>query len=160
MPRTIRSLLTFFFLVIQPALAQIPQSSSQAWAAQWISDSHVPERGEGVLQFRKRIDLTQKPQRFLVDVSADNQFIFYVNGKRVGSGPSRSDLAHWRYETYDIAPLLQAGSNVLAATVWNFGAHAAIAQMSDRTAFLVHGQSEAESISSTNDSWDVAQDKG
>jgi len=94
-----------------------------------------------------------------VDVSADNQFIFYVNGQPVGRGPSRSDLAHWRYETYDIAPFLQAGSNVLAATVWNFATHAAIAQMSDRIAFLVHGQNEAASIASTNDTWDVAQDR-
>ena len=160
MTRTNLCLLPFAFLFICPALAQPPsRSQSQFWAAQWISDARVPERGEAVLQFRKRIDLVQKPQRFLVDVSADNQFIFYVNGKPVGRGPSRSDLAHWRYETYDIAPFLQAGSNVLAATVWNFATHSAIAQMSDRTAFLIHGQSETESVASTNDTWDVAQDR-
>jgi hypothetical protein len=54
-------------------------------------------------------------------VSADNQFLLHVNQHRVGSGPSRSDLAHWRYETYDLGPFLRAGRNVLAATVWSFG---------------------------------------
>ena len=34
----------------------------------------------------------------------------------------------WRYETYDLAPLLRAGNNVLAATVWNMGSDAPVAQ--------------------------------
>ncbi|HWC20518.1 MAG TPA: family 78 glycoside hydrolase catalytic domain, partial [Terriglobales bacterium] len=147
-------------LVFGSATAQSANGSEpKAWTAQWISAPHVPPKGEAVLQFRKSIDLPQKPQKFLVDVSADNQFTFSVNGNRVGSGPSRGDLAHWRYETYDIAPFLQAGSNVLAATVWNFGTHAAIAQMSDRLAFLVHGENASESAADTNESWQVAEDR-
>lgn len=39
-------------------------------------------------------------------MSADNRFILFVNGTRNGDGPARSDLAHWRYETYDIAKAL------------------------------------------------------
>src|SRR6266404_1593233 len=69
---------------------------------------------------------------FVVNVSADNQFILYVNGEEAGRGPSRTDLGHWRYETYDIAAMLHEGRNTLAATVWHFGTHAAIAQMSER----------------------------
>ena len=160
MLRTTLCLFTSMLLVLGAAVAQSTAASqSKSWTAQWISAPQVPEREEVVLRFRKGIDLRQEPQKFLVDVSADNQFIFYVNGKRVGSGPSRSDLAHWRHETYDLAPFLQMGSNILSATVWNFGTHAAIAQMSDRLAFLVQGQSETESIANTNDSWEVAQDK-
>src|SRR5262249_44390645 len=63
-----------------------------------------------------------------------------------GRGPSRADLAHWRYETYEIGPLLHAGRNVLAATVWQFGTQAAIAQMSERAGFLLHGAGEAERV--------------
>jgi alpha-L-rhamnosidase len=113
-----------------------------------------------VVHYKKIIDISTPPQHFYVDVSADNQFIFYVNQQRVGSGPSRSDLAHWRYETYDLAPFLRAGRNVLAATVWNFGIHAPIAQMSDRTAFLVHGQSAAERAADTDATWDAEVERG
>jgi len=113
-----------------------------------------------VLHFRKVIELTPPPQHFYVDVSGDNQFVFHVNQQLVGNGPSRSDLAHWGYETYDLAPFLRAGKNVLAATVWNFGTHAAIAQMSDRAGFLVHGESGAEELADTNASWDVEIEKG
>jgi len=133
-------------------------ASSNSWNAQWITAPGAPERDETVLHFRKEFDLAEVPKRFVVDVSADNQFILYVNQQRVGSGPSRSDLAHWRYETYDLAPFLHAGKNTLAATVWNFGTHAAIAQMSDRIGFLVHGEGVAGRIADTNAGWEVGQE--
>lgn len=140
-----------------PARTQSPQSS--LWTAQWITAPGAPERDEAVLHFRKLLQLSTVPQRFNINVSADNQFVFYVNGQRVGSGPSRGDLAHWRYETYDIAPFMHAGGNILAATVWNFGTHAAIAQMSDRIGFLVRGESELERVADTNENWEVEQEK-
>jgi alpha-L-rhamnosidase len=129
------------------------------WAAQWITAAGVPQRDEVVLHFRKIIELPSLPEHFVVQVSADNQFLFLVNGKRVGSGPTLSELGHWRYETYDLVPFLRAGRNVLAATVWNFGTHAAIAQMSDRVAFLVHGEGDLERSADTDATWDVEQEK-
>lgn len=145
------AVLSFLLLT---ARAQAP-SSNNPWIAQWITAPGAPERDEAVLHFRKQIDLAQIPEHFFVDVSADNQFIFYVNQQRVGSGPSRSDLAHWRYETYDLAPMLHAGKNLLAATVWNFGTYAALAQMSDRIGFLVHGAGTAERIADTDSAWEI-----
>jgi hypothetical protein len=125
------------------------------WRANWITAATAPRRDESILDFRKVIDLEAQPDGFPIHVSADNQFIFYVNGKRVGSGPSRSDLAHWRYETYDIARFLRPGKNILAATVWNFGTHAALAQVSDRIAFVVEGDTTLERAADTNASWQV-----
>ena len=153
------SCLAFLIALFLFGVAQL-SSQSNRWAAQWITAPDVPQRDQAVLHFRKVIQLSAKPQHFLVDVSADNQFILYVNQQRVGSGPSRSDLHHWRYETYDIAPMLQAGDNVLAATVWNFGTNAAIAQFSDRIGFLVHGHGDAERTADTNPTWEVEQEKG
>jgi len=143
------------------ALAQLPaELLSYLWSAEWITAADAPQRDEVVLHFRKVLDLAAAPQHFVVQVSADNQFVLYVNQQRVGLGPSRSDLAHWRYETYDIAPMLHAGKNVLAATVWNFGVHTPLAQISDRTAFVLHGESEAERIADTGPSWQVEVESG
>ncbi|HKA00835.1 MAG TPA: alpha-L-rhamnosidase C-terminal domain-containing protein [Candidatus Solibacter sp.] len=139
----------------QPALAQQPEP---LWKSQWITSPLAPQKDAAVLHFRKSIELPAIPQHFYVDVSADHQFLLHVNGQRVGSGPARSDLAHWRYETYDLAPYLHSGNNVLAATVWNFGTAAAVAQMSNRTALLVHGHSPAEEIADTDQSWLVEQE--
>ena len=149
------------FFPITSVLAQSPSPVREKfWTAQWITASGAPQRDEVVLRFRKVLDLAERPKRFIVDVSADNQFILWVNQQRVASGPSRSDLANWRYETYDLAPFLRKGSNVLIATVWNFGIHRAIAQMSDRTGFLVHGDGALASTADTNASWQVEQEKG
>jgi alpha-L-rhamnosidase len=135
-------------------------TAEKQWKAQWITAAGAAERDEAVLHFRKVLELKEAPAHFVVNVSADNQFIFCVNGSEAGRGPSRADLAHWRYETYDIAALLHSGKNILAATVWHFGTHAAIAQMSDRTGFLLHGAGETERAADTNATWDVEEEKG
>jgi alpha-L-rhamnosidase len=143
------------------AQAQEPVGEAQKpWSAQWIAAPGTAQRDEVVLHFRKVIQVPALVEHFLVDVSADNQFIFYVNGKRVGNGPAKSDLAHWRYESLDLGPFLHAGKNVLGATVWNFGTHGAVSQMSDRVGFLVHGSSEKERSADTDVSWDVEEEKG
>lgn len=164
MRKTIVLLLSAILALLAPSTYAPAQLSAEhqakLWKAQWITSPNAPPRDEVVLHFKKVIDISGAPQHFYVDVSADNQFIFYVNQQRVGTGPSRSDLGHWKYETYDLAPLLRAGRNVLAATVWNFGTHAALAQMSDRTGFLVHGQSNAERAADTDASWVVEIEKG
>jgi alpha-L-rhamnosidase len=140
--------------------ADSPKKEAE-WTAQWITAAGAPQRDEVILHFRKVIDVGQSvPEHFLVDVSADNQFLLMVNGKRVGTGPSKADLAHWRFETYDLVPFLHAGKNLLAATVWNFGVDAAISQISERVGFLVHGKTNAERSADTDKSWEVEQEKG
>jgi alpha-L-rhamnosidase len=151
---------TFVVMAVATAAGQTLVPKSEPWTAQWITASGAPDRDEAILHFRKSIQLTQKPEHFLVDVTADGQFILYVNQQRIGSGPSHSDLAHWRFETYDLAPLLHSGENILTATVWNFGAEAAVRQMSDRLGFLIHGESALEHIADTDSTWEVEQEKG
>ena len=81
----------------------------------------------------------------------------FVNGVRVGEGPARGDLDHWRYATFDLAPLLMPGENLIAATVWNYGWLAPMAQMSDQTGFLMQGDSPRESDADTDTSWEVEE---
>ena len=140
--------------------AQDPSPQARSAPAQWITSPGAPPRDVTMLHFRKEIELEKVPEHFLVDVSADNRFLFMVNQQRVGSGPARGDLAHWRYEVYDLAPHLQAGKNVLAATVWNLGTCAPIAQISNRTGFLVRGEGQVEQTANTNDSWWTEEDPG
>ena len=126
------------------------------WSASWITHPSAPLREPIVLHFRRSIDLPAVPSTYPVRVSADNRFILYVNGHRVGDGPARGDLTHWRYEMFDLAPFLQAGSNLVTATVWNFGVFAPIAQFSDRTAFLLESEATGPGSISTPDRWEVS----
>jgi hypothetical protein len=113
-----------------------------------------------VLHFRRTLAMAAVPSSYIVRVSADNRFVLFVNGHRVGEGPARGDLTHWRYERYDLAPLLHPGENLIAATVWNFGVYAPIAQMTDRTAFLLESEAVGANSISTPTGWYVELEPG
>src|SRR5947207_11728377 len=145
-------------LMLLPLLAAVPLSGQSAapvdpphreWTASWITHPTAPLRDPIVLRFRRPLTLAALPASYVVRVSADNRFILYVNGKRAGDGPARGDLGHWRYERFDLAPLLKAGDNLITATVWNWGVFAPVAPMSDRTAFLLESEATGDASIST-----------
>ncbi len=156
------SFLLFFFAAaaIHSQADTAPDLPHREWKAGWITHPAAPLRGPIVLHFRRTLHLENVPASYIVRVSADNRFVLYVNGRRAGDGPARGDLVHWRYEKFDLAPLLKAGDNLIAATVWNFGVFAPIAQMSDRTAFLLESEADGESSISTPNGWMVEVEPG
>ena len=125
----------------------------QLWTASWIAVPHAPRTEYGVYHFRKTFELAARPERFGVHISGDNRYQLFVNGQRAAWGPARGDLFHWRYETVDIAGFLQAGRNVLAAVLWNFGEDAPEAQITLETGFLLQGDGPAELVADTGPSW-------
>ena len=136
-----------------------PDLLTNHWKAQWITHPTESLLDYGVFHFRKSFDLTAVPAEFIIHVSADNRYRLFVNGKAVCFGPARGDLAHWFYESIDIAPFLQPGKNLLAAVVWNFGDDKPWAQFSLRTALIVQGNSTTEEIVNTDASWKVIKNK-
>jgi hypothetical protein len=129
-------------------------------AAFWIFHPDVPGDQFGVFHFRRVVSLESAPEEFVVHVSGDNRYRFFVNGQYVASGPQRSDLLHWRYQTLDLAPHLRAGQNVLAALVWNWGPERPVAQFTYRSGFLLQGDGEREAIVNTNQEWKVFHNSG
>ena len=121
------------------ALVAVPTAGHAAET--WITHPAAVEADTAktpiALQFRKVIQVSARPARLDVRVSADNRFILYVNGQRVGQGPARGDLANWRYERFDIAPYMKAGANVVAAQVWNDANTSPLAQVSAKTGFML-----------------------
>jgi alpha-L-rhamnosidase len=136
-----------------------PALLSSHWKAEWITHPSESVIDYGVFHFRKRFDLSEKPEEFIVHISADNRYRLFVNGIPVCFGPERGDLAHWFFESIDIAPFLQKGNNVLAVTVWNAGEFKPWAQISLKTALIVQGNGEKEKIVNTDGSWKVIKNK-
>ncbi|QJB30859.1 alpha-L-rhamnosidase [Chitinophaga oryzae] len=144
-----------------PGHSQLPPNPAllqNRWTASWISCPGIAQRAYGIYHFRKTVSLAAKPSKFIVHLTADNRYRFFVNGQAVCSGPARGDLYNWNYESVDIAPYLQAGNNTLAALVWNMGEHAPVAQVSNQTGWLLQGDSDAEKMVNTNNSWKVYHD--
>lgn len=157
---TIRPLLAALAIAAAPILAhaQTARIFNAAPVASWIAPADLPADSLAVFHARRTLDLPARPDHFVVHVSADNRYRLYVNGAQVASGPQRSDVMHWRYETVDIAPQLRAGANVVAAVVWNWGAHHPVAQHSYRTGFLLQGDSPREAVINSGSGWKVYRD--
>lgn len=165
----------------QPQLAAAQDMAADGWiTAPDLAADDIP----AVLNFRRVVDIKAVPGTFPVEVTADNRFILYVNGRRVASGPSTGDISHWRVERIDLAPFLKAGSNVIAAKVWNgvkpvkvdpdasereremargralFTQTAPLFQQSVATGFRLLGVGAAHVISTGLPGWRVARDEG
>lgn len=133
-------------------------------AAEWISTPAArtadAAKAPIALDFRRDVKLQNRPERFLVRVSADQRFVLYVNGERVAAGPSRGDLKRWRYEEIDLAPYLRRGDNAVAAKVWSDGKLAPLAQISAGiTAFsLAAADPNQAPLIDTGPAWQVRVD--
>ena len=171
-----RIIITFFIITIvfltQTVFAQAVSGERlrKPWNAQWITGPGVPInrfnarsdltlKDYGVFKFRKTIALNDKPASFVVHVSGDNRYKLFVNGRQVSQGPARGDLYFWNFETVDLAPYLNTGSNTVAAVVWNDGRHKPEAQITYLTGFILQGNGEAEEILNTNDTWKTIKDE-
>ncbi|HLR00194.1 MAG TPA: hypothetical protein VK102_07435, partial [Sphingobacterium sp.] len=132
-----------------------PKLLNGSWSAHWITCPDIQARAYGVFHFRKKMMLSEVPEHFIIHVSADNRYHLFVNGQSVGRGPARSTRYNWNFGTYDLAPYLQNGKNVIAAQVWNMGEYAPVAQLSQETGFLVQGNDSLSETANTNTSWTV-----
>jgi alpha-L-rhamnosidase len=131
---------TNWLAIVLLASAMAPVAMAEAV---WITDAGAQRadssRSPVALQFRRELALRVRPSDLRVQVSADNRFVLFVNGRRAGAGPARGDLGHWRYEEIDLAPFLVPGVNVIAAQVWNDAGSAPMAQVtSGHTGFWLH----------------------
>ncbi len=150
--------ITGFTQIQVPAREINPDIVSKTWNAVWITHPTASLSGYGVFHFRNTFDLEEKPDHFIIHVTADNRYRLYVNGTPVVLGPAWGDLHHWRFESTDIAPLLKKGSNIIAAQVVNFGYLRPVSQMTYKTGFLLQGDGNKEAVLNTHpDSWEVLQ---
>lgn len=135
-----------------------PLLLKETWSAKWITCPGISGHEYGVYLFRKSVQFDRVPKQFIVHVSADNRYKLYVNGQYVNNGPARGDLMKWYYETIDLAPYLVEGNNIIGALVWNFSFVRPHAQFSDRTGFIMQGNTKSEDIINTDKSWLVTKD--
>jgi len=135
-----------------------PKLLHETWPAKWITYPGISGKEYGVYLFRKSFQFDSIPKQFIVHVSADNRYKLYINGQYVCNGPARGDLLKWRFETIDIAPYLSKGQNIIGAVVWNFSYLRPHAQFSDRTSFIIQGNSDFENKINSDKSWSVLKD--
>lgn len=103
------------------------------WPCRWISLAQ-PLGAPFLAAYRLRFTLAAAAT-IRLHVSADERYVLFLDGERLGRGPERGDAARWFYETYELEPT--AGAHCLVALVWSLGELAPIAQMSVRHGFIL-----------------------
>ncbi len=149
-------LIAFMFAFLQSSYSTQVDLTVK-WNAYWIDCPSASPFAYGVYHFRKNFKLTDKPEKFILNVSADNRYRLFINGTEVSQGPARGDLMNWYYESVDVGKYLNIGNNTIAAIVWNMGEFRPLAQITNRTGLIVQSNAVADSIVNTNDSWKVIQ---
>jgi hypothetical protein len=95
--------------------------AGRSWLGKWIWTPGEPSPGNSYTHFRKGFELASVPREPKVHITADSRYILWVNGTFVGRGPARSDRRWLYYDTWDLAPHLKKGRNVVAALVHHYG---------------------------------------
>lgn len=86
---------------------------------EWIWTPEATAGRNVFVRFRRAFDWPGGGAR--AHITADSVYVLYVNGRYIGQGPVRSWPSVRRFDTYDIAPYLQPGRNVVAVLVQHHG---------------------------------------
>jgi Bacterial alpha-L-rhamnosidase 6 hairpin glycosidase domain/Alpha-L-rhamnosidase N-terminal domain/Bacterial alpha-L-rhamnosidase C-terminal domain/Bacterial alpha-L-rhamnosidase concanavalin-like domain len=109
--------------------------------------------------FRRRFDLATVPTEAPSRITADSRYVLWVNGHELGRGPARSQPYRQRYDSYDLAPYLSVGANVVAVLVTYYGRAMSFWQPapagSNTDAALVFEVKLGERTLVSDDSWRV-----
>ncbi|MEZ4684086.1 MAG: alpha-L-rhamnosidase N-terminal domain-containing protein [Caldilineaceae bacterium] len=98
-------------------------------AARFGPPRAVAEEANRFVYFRKTFTLEALLESTPLYISADGRYQLFVNGIFLGRGPARCDPAFQYYDTYEIAPHLRPGNNVIAVLVHSYGRHMAWYQL-------------------------------
>lgn len=137
--------------VVSMVIFTANSANTMNWEAPWIGHPKVEPQSAAIVLFRRNFELSTPPHQFIINISADNHYRLFVNGKYITRGPARGDISHWFYETIDIAGDLQTGKNTIAVEVINWGTKRSFTVFSQMTSLVLQGQTENEKIVNTND---------
>ena len=155
-----------------------PSTASLRWSGHWIG--HQPPAATGTpadfltgveasrefsrSMFRRTFDVGVVPADVPARITADSRYVLWVNDREVGRGPARSQPYRLRYDSYDLAPYLSAGRNVIAVLVTYYGRPMSFWQPapagSNTDAALVFEAQLGDRTLVSDDSWRVQRSAG
>jgi len=119
MIQKIRNIRMWFLMV--GVTATISPLWSQHHPASFVWMDETGSGRQQTVLFRRSFELMERPEKAEIHLFADSRYHIYVNGIHLNFGPSRFYPAQPEYDTYDIAPFLDEGMNVVAVEVLSNG---------------------------------------
>ena len=150
-----------------------PSAASLRWSGHWIGNRPKTSTGTPAdfltgsgsdrefsrSMFRRTFELQEAPADAPARITADSRYVLWVNGQEVGRGPARSQPFRQRYDSYDLAPYLAVGRNVVAVLVTYYGRPMSFWQPapagSNTDAALVFEAQVGDRMLVSDDSWRV-----
>ncbi len=139
------------------------------WKAKWIWLEGEKTAQNAWVCFNKKIDISEKTEKLVAKIAAENKYWLYINGDcvvREGGlkrGPTPTGCY---YDEVDIAPYLIKGKNLISVLVWYWGNEASYSSTDAGQGGLLF-EAENKSLSILSDgSWSAAvnpafkEDKG
>ncbi len=112
------------FLAVSLSFAPA-QSGPPGWgSARWVwdqGDGNTATQTDDPRYLRRPFELSARAVRAELWVTADNEYVAYVNGQKVGTGTEWSKV-----DKYDVAKYLVPGRNLLALVAKNHGGPAGV----------------------------------
>jgi hypothetical protein len=108
----------FFERVPFPVRSDCHYSLKPLLPCSWIADARSCAKEPEVTLFQ--LDFVMgHDDAFTIHVSADQQYILYIDGECVGRGCEMKSPENWFFESYEILP--EQGPHRISALVWHYG---------------------------------------
>ena len=102
-------------------------------SAVWISPKKDTTQSN-VSFWRFKKTFTSDGSKLTFDVSADERYILFLDGKLIARGPHRGTANNWMYETFEVTP--SVGEHCFEAVVYKLGESAPLAQHTLKLGFI------------------------
>lgn len=165
MPRYHTLLLFTLFCVFSQAQEELNypevKYNTEGIKANWVSHPEILGGEDRIILFRNSFMVENTLEDFIINLSADNHYFLFVNGKPITHGPQLSDIKHWKYETLNLKDFLKVGKNIIAIKVVNYGRRRFLGFQSIFTSLMVNGVSKNAEVLTTKgpeDTWKCAID--
>jgi hypothetical protein len=85
----------------------------------WIWTPEKTSNRNAWVRFRRTFEY--QSGRAVFHLTADSRYVLWINGEYLGQGPVRAWPSHWHFDSYDLAPHLRVGENVICVLVNHWG---------------------------------------
>ncbi|MCF6177494.1 MAG: glycoside hydrolase family 78 protein [Victivallaceae bacterium] len=121
------------------------------WSAKWIAPADSEQEENFYFRTLNSFSVIEVPDKLVLHISAESHYILYVNGIETGRGPVRGIRDRNFYDSYNIAPLLKTGDNIIAVLVYCMNIATFVAVPAQPGVIL-----EIENLLTTNRDWKTA----
>lgn len=95
-----------------------PADPPPTWRAEWIAPATLaPDTPNAAFLATTTWQVDAVPAASLLHIAAEVRYRLYVNGSLVGVGPARGTRTVTFFDSYDVAPLIRAGTNEVTVEV-------------------------------------------